>query len=184
MRRFSLFTLIAASSAFALSACGGGSEAPTPEATPEAAADPAPVETADVDPILKNGMTAAATIAMRQERYEGMGSAFRTINQQLRSGEPDLMVVQTSIASLPDLIDGMETWFPVGTGPEAGIETEALATIWEDKDDFLVKVAEFETAAAALVEAGLGGDLETIGAAVRATGATCGGCHDVYRLDD
>ena len=184
MPRLSPVTALAALSVFGLAACGGGSPATAPES--EAAAPAveaaAPEETAEAAPT-DAGPSIAEVIALRQGRLEDLGGAFRTINQQLR-GDADMAVIQAAIASIPGLTEGIETWFPAGSGPESGIETEALATIWERPDDFAQKVADFKDASAALVLAGESGDLETIQAAVRATGATCGGCHDVYRKDD
>lgn len=156
--------------AVALAACGSGAND-----------EPAP-EVAEV--ILPSGMTVAEQIEARQEKYEALGDTFRTLNQQFRSGNPDLAVVQEAAAQVPTIVEGMETWFPTGTGPESGIETEALSTIWETPDDFAQKITEHQAAAAALAKAAEGDDLQAIQAALQATGATCGACHDDYRLDD
>lgn len=163
-------TLGASTIAMALAACGSG-----------AGDEPAP-ETDSI--ILPNGMTVTEQIEARQERYEALGDTFRTLNQQFRSGSPDLAVVQEAAAQVPAIVEGMETWFPAGTGPESGVETEALSTIWETPDDFAQKIVEHQAAVAALAEVANGGDLDAIQAAVQATGATCGACHDDYRLDD
>lgn len=157
--------------ALALTACGNGS-------SDEPAASEAAVT------ILPNGMTVVEQIEARQEKYEALGDTFRTLNQQFRSGSPDLAIVQEAAAQVPDIVDDMETWFPEGTGPESGIETEALSTIWENPDDFAQKVADHQAAVADLAAVAETADLAAIQAAVQATGATCGACHDDYRLDD
>lgn len=163
-------TLGASAVAMALAACGSGAgDEPAPEAA---------------STILPNGMTVTEQIEARQEKYEALGDTFRTLNQQFRSGSPDLAVVQEAAAQVPTIVEGMETWFPAGTGPESGVETEALSTIWETPDDFAQKIVEHQEAVAALAEVANSGDLDTIQAAVQATGATCGACHDDYRLDD
>lgn len=166
--------------ALMVAACGGSGEPAVPEA--EAAAPQAEVP-AEAE-VLASGLTAAEQIALRQDRFEELGDTFRTINQQLRLTEPDVTLIQASAAKVPTLTEGMETWFPEGTGPESGIETEALATIWETPEDFAQKVADHRAAATALAETATGGDLAAIAAAVQATGKTCGACHDVYRVDD
>lgn len=127
---------------------------------------------------------AKATIEARQAGFKKLGKAFKTISDELRSGAPDMSVVEATTASIPVVTSGIENWFPAGTGPEAGVKTAALAAIWEKPADFATKVAGFKTAAAALEAAGKTGDAAAITAAFRATGGTCKACHDSYKKKD
>ncbi|WP_158585670.1 c-type cytochrome [Pseudooceanicola sediminis] len=61
---------------------------------------------------------------------------------------------------------------------EADPESEALPAIWENWDDFVDHAAALETAAAALDPS----SLETVKAGVGKIGASCGGCHQTYRM--
>lgn len=159
--------LVSATALVFLTACGGAPE------DPNAGAE-----------MLDNGMTVRAQIEARQEGFKAIGSEFKTINDQLRSGSPDMAPIQAAASALPAAAEGIETWFPVGTGPETGVATEALATIWEEPEDFESKVNDFVLAISALETAAQTGDADVIQAAARATGATCGACHDKFRLDD
>lgn len=136
------------------------------------------------DTVLPNGMTVAEQIELRQDRYERIGGAFKTINDQLETGDPDIAEIQAAAATLPEAGAGMADWFPEGTGPDAGVETEALPAIWETPEDFDTKVAEFLAAAEELDTAAQSGDVSAIASAFQATGGTCKACHDDYRLDD
>ena len=167
--------MLVAFGSLALAACGGGGDAP---AETEAA------EPGAADAVLENGMTVGELIELRQEKFEDLGGTFRAINQELRASEPDLAKLQEAAASVPGITEGIADWFPEGTGPEAGVETEALPTIWETPEDYATKIADYVAAADALAEAAAQDDIEVIRAAVQATGATCGACHDVYRVDD
>ena len=60
-------------------------------------------------------------------------------------------------------------------------KSRAKDAIWEDKADFDAKVAEFQTASAALVEAAKSGDADKAKAAFGGVGKTCKGCHQPYR---
>ena len=164
-----VFPAICMASLMVLASCGGGGEA----ADPNAGAD-----------VLPNGMTVRAQIEARQEGYKTLGKNFKTINDQLKTSEPDLGEIETAIAAMLETSGGMADWYPEGTGPESGVETEALAVIWENPEGFAVKIADYEGALAGLNTAIQSGDFEAIGLAARATGATCGGCHDDFRLDD
>lgn len=133
---------------------------------------------------LPNGLTVKEQIEARQGQLKKMGKAFKTISDQLKAGSPDLAQIQAASAAVPKESATMIDWFPEGTGPESGVETEALPVIWENKADFNLKVAALQDAAALLDSAAQTGDIAAIGAAFKTTGGTCKACHDKYRLDD
>ena len=71
--------------------------------------------------------------------------------------------------------------FPEGTGPDAG-DTAALATIWEQPDDFTAAIKALEDESAKLIEVAGGGDPAATGAQVGALGKNgCGTCHETFR---
>ena len=146
-----------------------------------ATADPAPVAE---EVVLANGMTPKEQIELRQGQLKKMGKAFKTISDQLKSGEPDLAAIQAAAASVPEISADMDTWFPEGTGPDSGVKTDALAMIWEDKEDFAKKIADLHDAAGALAATAEGGDIDAIKTAFGTTGGACKSCHDKFREDD
>ena len=170
----------AVSAAFLLTACGqseeaASTEAPAPAATETAAAEPA---------VLSNGMTAAATIEIRQTKLKELGKSFKTISDQLKGGQ-DLEAITAAAAVVSAQAVDIGDWFPAGSGPESGVETEALAKIWEDADGFAAVVTQFQEAATGLDAAVATGDMAAITAAFQMTGGKgCKACHDSYRLDD
>lgn len=153
-----------------LSACGQSAETGTES------------EAASV--VLPNGMTVKEQIEARQGHLKKMGKAFKAINDQLKAGSPDLAQIQAAAALVPKEAEGMVDWFPEGTGPEAGVKTEALPVIWEDKPDFNDKAKAMQDAAAQLDTVAQGGDVAAIATAFQTTGGKCKACHDKYREDD
>ena len=133
---------------------------------------------------LPSGLTVKEQIEARQGHLKKIGKAFKAISDQFKAGSPDLAQIQTAAASVPKEATNMVDWFPEGTGPEAGVKTEALPIIWEDKADFNKKVAAMQEAAAKLDTVAQGGDVAAIATAFKATGGTCKACHDKYREDD
>jgi len=154
------------------SACGGADE-PAVEADSEA-----------VNAVMPNGMTVKELAHHRHEQYEKVGDAFKAMGDQLKSDSPDMAIIQTSAASVSTAIEGIDGWFPEGSGPETGVDTDALPAIWENKADFDQKTADFKASVAELVTATESGDVAVIGAAMKAAGGTCKACHDKYREDD
>ena len=151
-----------------LAACGGGETA-----DPNAGAE-----------MLDNGMTVKAQIEARQEGFKAIGKNFKTISDQLKAGSPDIAAIQAASSELSMVGADMDTWFPEGTGPESGVETEALALIWQELDDFNGVVMDSQTALDALDAAAQTGDVAAISAAFQTAGGTCKACHDKFRLDD
>jgi cytochrome c556 len=166
---------IAAIAGVSLLAACGGSDTSAPESEVAPAAE---------EVVLENGMTPKEQIELRQGQLKKLGKAFKTISDGLKASEPDVAAIQAAAASVPVETAGMADWFPAGTGPEAGVETEALPAIWDEADLFAEKVADFQTAAAALAAAGETGDMAAIGAAFATTGGTCKSCHETFRADD
>lgn len=79
------------------------------------------------------------------------------------------MKINTMAAEIP-------SWFPEGSG-----EYRAKANIWTDWAGFKAANDKLVAASADLVAATKTMDAGKIGAALGATGKTCGGCHEDYR---
>lgn len=71
--------------------------------------------------------------------------------------------------------------FPEGTGPDAGVQTNAKAEIWSDRAGFEARAADYAAAADRLAELAAGEDAAAFGAQWTAVRATCQACHDAYK---
>ena len=58
---------------------------------------------------------------------------------------------------------------------------DAEPAIWEKVDEFKEKTQAFETETAKLVDVAKAGDPAALGVQMKATGKSCGGCHDSFR---
>lgn len=120
----------------------------------------------------------------RHENFEKIGKSFKAIRDQLRSGDADMAVISTSAKTINDLAKQLHTWFPAGTGPETGIETEAKAEIWQDKTAFngaADKLVEESGKFLALTETG---DASKVMGGIRNLGGACKNCHDRFRVEE
>ncbi|WDI30250.1 cytochrome c [Hyphococcus flavus] len=120
----------------------------------------------------------------RHEAMEDIGGAFKTIRDQMNAGSPDMDAVRTAAAFIEEQSTQVGDWFPPETSPVLGVDTEALATIWEQPEEFASAVERFETAAAALNTAAQSGDADSLASAVQGIGGACKNCHDSFRVDD
>lgn len=124
---------------------------------------------------------AEQTIAARQAGYKQIGGAFKAINDQLKSGSPDTRLIAANAKTIHDLSLKAPSWFPKGSGPEAGVKTKAKAEIWTDSAKFAAAMKTFQTESAKLQQVAAKGDVGAIQAQVRAVGGSCGGCHKPFR---
>jgi cytochrome c556 len=125
---------------------------------------------------------AAKIMQDRHENYEKIGDSFKTIRDQLR-GDRDVAAITGAAETINTLAPQIKTWFPEGTGPETGIETEALAKIWQDKAGFNAAADKLVTEAGNMLVAAKSGDLGQVGNNVRTLGGACKNCHDSYRVE-
>lgn len=123
-------------------------------------------------------------IAARQANYKEIGGAFKTINDEVRTGAPDMATVRPLARDLATRAARMVNYFPRGSGPESGIETRAMARIWAEQTRFNGIQQRMVTAARALNTATTAGNLRQMREASATLGETCRSCHDRYREEE
>jgi len=124
----------------------------------------------------------AEAVKARQANFKQLGGAFKAINDQLKTDKPDLAVIKASARKMKDLAAQEATWFPAGSGPEAGVKTAAKPDIWSDAAGFAAGVKRLQAETTRLADAANSGSLDAVKAQVATTAKACGGCHDKYRL--
>jgi cytochrome c556 len=82
--------------------------------------------------------------------------------------------------SIAELSANMSKWFPAGSGVE---KSRSKPDIWDEanKGKFAKAIEDLQAASLQLIVAVQTGDQAKIGGALKATGATCGGCHKPFR---
>lgn len=70
--------------------------------------------------------------------------------------------------------------FPAGSEYQAAADSYALPAIWATQDDFLTRIADLNTAAAAF-QIAAATDVDGLKAGMGALGGACSACHKAYR---
>lgn len=120
-------------------------------------------------------------VLARQAHYKELSKAFGGLNGELRKEAPDKAVIAADAAAAASLAKDLPSWFPKGSGPEAGVKTAAKAEIWTDAAGFAAAAGKLADETAKLQQAATAGDIDAIKAQARATGGACKNCHDTYR---
>lgn len=128
--------------------------------------------------------TPSATIKARQDNFKAMGRSMKLIGDELKKDAPAFATIRREAAALEKAGARVGRFFPKGTGPEAGVKTEALPVIWAKPREFSAAAAGLNRATKGLRTAAAGTDPGKIRAAMGATGAACKACHEQFRLDD
>jgi cytochrome c556 len=124
------------------------------------------------------------TIKARQANFKAMARSMKMISDELRKDAPAFAVVRREAAALDRAAARVGRYFPRGTGAEAGVKTGARAAIWAQPAAFQGAATKLTGATKGLRAAAAGTDPARIRAALGATGATCKGCHDQFRVPD
>lgn len=125
--------------------------------------------------------TPSETISARQAEFKKLGRAMKGVNDELKKSSPDVGAIHANAKVMADVAGKVRGAFPRGTGPGAGVKTDALAVIWTNNGDFTKRMKGLADATRGLQSAAAGGDVAKIKAAFPAVGGSCKGCHDIFK---
>ena len=171
MKRLAMVAAVAA--AALLAACGQSNETAQNEAAPGATAE-----------TTTGASNVAEIIKTRQDTLEGYGEANRTMQDELKKSQPDLQVIRTNLQTIMTHAQELPGWFPEGSGPESGIETDAKPEIWAQPDVFRERHQAFMAEAQKFSATVESGNVEAIRTALPTFGQACRNCHMTFRVLD
>jgi cytochrome c556 len=126
--------------------------------------------------------TAQQAIEARQKNFKDIGGAFKVIRDEIRKSQPDQNALVDAATKMDQLAKDLPRWFAKGTGPDAGVKTDAKPEIWSDAKGFEAAAAKFQAEAPKLLTLAKANDIDGIKKQVGAVGGACKGCHDNYRV--
>jgi cytochrome c556 len=131
---------------------------------------------------LAAGESAETIIKARQTHLKDMGAAFKTVRDQTRKPEPEMVQVKEAAAVIAKAAAAIDTWFPKGSGPDSKFETDAKAEIWADPQGFATAAKALKAEAPKLQQLANANDVAGVKGQVGKLGGACKGCHDKYRV--
>jgi cytochrome c556 len=126
------------------------------------------------------GLTPQQIVAARQAAFGLSGATFGGMKGAVDAGG-DVKPLTGGARNLLRWARVLPTMFPAGT---ATPESHARPALWQNRADFERKAADYAAAAEKLLAAAQANDKTAFAAAWKATGATCGACHDSYRVEE
>lgn len=123
-------------------------------------------------------------VATRVAGLRELGAAFKNVNDQIKSGTPQAMILQISARQIVSAARAQYGWFPAGSGPQPGVKTAAKPEIWAQPVQFKAAQDAFAAQAAVFAKAVATNDLDAIRAQAKLLGQTCGACHRGFRVEE
>lgn len=124
----------------------------------------------------------ADVIRTRIAGLRELGAAFKNVNDGLRGGDPQIVLIQQSARQIKAASQAQYRWFPAGSGPAPGLKTAAKPEIWSKPAEFRTAQDGLARTAAALERAAMSGNADAIRSAARGLGGNCKACHDQFRV--
>lgn len=124
----------------------------------------------------------AAQVDYRQDHMEKLLGAARQLNAFARDGQGTVAEMADPAGRVAEVAAVIDTLFPEGTAVGVG-DSNALAEIWANPDDFTAKRQGLKDASAGLSAAVATGDEAAVKAAIATLGDACSACHSTYRKD-
>jgi cytochrome c556 len=128
--------------------------------------------------------TAASVIQARQAHYKQIGAASKGIHDELGKPAPSAVVIQGFAKTIDTLAPQIPSWFPAGSGAEAGVKTAAKPEIWTNPTGFAAAAHGLATEAHHFDEVAEGGDIDAIRAEYTNLGKACFTCHSQFRAKE
>jgi cytochrome c556 len=126
---------------------------------------------------------AQEVIDARRSGFKKMGAALKAIAEQLKSDAPDLARLTAAAQAIDVGVKAQPDWFPVGSGPESGLETDALPHIWKDTPKFTALSSQLATESGHFTAALATQDIATIRTQFKVLADVCSTCHKSFRAD-
>jgi cytochrome c556 len=137
--------------------------------------------TACIAPLFAEPMDA---VRARIASYRELGAAYKSVNDVLRSGETQTVLISQSARHISNAARTQYSLFPTGSGPQPRVRTNAKDEIWTKPAQFRAAQDAFTRAADTFNAAVKAGNTATMRTEARKLGATCKGCHDTFRVPE
>lgn len=126
---------------------------------------------------------ASNAITERRDAMKANGAAIKAISEIVKANGP-VADLAPHAAKINEVAQKAPTLFPAGSDQPQGKDpgqTMAKPEIWQNPDDFAMKIKAFQDEAAMFNMAVAGGDMAAVTAELDKLGGACGGCHKVYQ---
>jgi len=129
-------------------------------------------------------MKPADIVRARIDRFREIGTAFKTINDELKKPRPLKVMLTSAGSNIASNAREIQPLFPQGTGPASSLKMKAKMEVWSQRKAFDSKFARLIVEADKMNAATRTGDFDAMRAQAKALGAVCQDCHKTFRTKD
>jgi cytochrome c556 len=130
-----------------------------------------------------NDASVQGVIETRRSGFKKMGAAMKSIATELKTDAPDVAKITAAAQAVTAGAKEQPHWFPAGSGPESGLDTDALPHIWKDTVKFSALSSQLGVEAGNFSAALGGKDVATLRTQFKVLSDVCATCHKSFRAD-
>lgn len=119
-------------------------------------------------------------VKLRRGNFNSLLAAYKVVNAQLKRSRPDISAIAGATDRMAVMVRQLPAWFPPGSGPESGADTNAKPEIWRRPEEFRAHATAMSEAVDRLAAAAKSGNVDAIGERQHAVSAACTACHRVF----
>ena len=120
-------------------------------------------------------------IKARIAHFREIGTSFKGINDQAKTGKPDMAKVKDLAGDLNALAKQQYTWFRPGSGPESEEMTKAKPDIWKKPAEFKAAQDKLLAESNAMLAAASSGNAALLPDRIKSLVGACQNCHQQFR---
>lgn len=124
-----------------------------------------------------------AVVEARRATLKKMGAALKAIVEQLKTETPDNARMAIAAQFISSNAPHLMGWFPAGTGPDSGVDTDALPYIWKEREKFDALAGRLVSESKTLTTVLAATDLVAIKTQAKVVADACSTCHHSFRAD-
>jgi cytochrome c556 len=119
-------------------------------------------------------------VKLRRGNFNTLLAAYKVVNAQLKRARPDMAAIGGATDRMAAMARQLPAWFPPGSGPDSGANTNAKPEIWRRPEDFRAHAVALTEAVDRLAAAEKSGNLNSIRERQHAVSASCTACHQAF----
>lgn len=120
-------------------------------------------------------------IFARKANERELGGAYSELKDELKKKKPMQFLVGEYAGQVASWGQDQAHWYPEGSGPESGEDTNAKPEIWTEREEFDKIYAAFLVEAKKLDAAADTVDNKAVGTQLEATAKACIACHERFK---
>ena len=123
-------------------------------------------------------------IFARKANERELGGAYAELRDELKKKKPLQFLIREYAGQISSWAQDQSYWYPEGSGPASGEDTNAKPEIWTEREEFDALYSAFLAETAKLYKSADTEDNVALATQLDVTGQACVACHERFKTKD